>query len=284
MDLEHLVSAVAFQAGEEVVLDHLHRDRRRTLLRSFRREVRQGRPHETAHVDAVMTEELLVLHRQECVDDVGWDVGVRDGLRVLQLVEADLLAVDVVDVRALGERLELGKLHGKFLVRVHRRPDARRDTDHGGRDQQGTCCNDQQQPWDEPEETHSGFDDTAGLVPVDGRPRRSPLRSCTFAGDGRLTVSHGRRLVRTGRRRTRGDVGERPWRSADPTWCSGVPAWSPASMPPPVSRWTGRSGRSPRATVIGRHSWRARSVPARARSTMPSQSAEATSPSSPLPR
>ncbi len=39
------------------------------------------------------------------------DVGVLDRLGVLQLVDRDLVAVGVVDVGALGERLELGEHH-----------------------------------------------------------------------------------------------------------------------------------------------------------------------------
>ena len=70
MDLEHLVAAVTLEAGEEVVLDDLHRDRRRALLWGLGGEVRQRGAHETAHVDAVVAEELLVLDRQEGIDHV----------------------------------------------------------------------------------------------------------------------------------------------------------------------------------------------------------------------
>ena len=89
------------------------------------------------------------------------------------------------------------------------------------------------------------------LIGSTGEDRRGPPSP---PRDVRVQLCHRRRrrdrYVRAGRRRTRGDVGERPWRSADPTWCSGVPAWSPASMPPPASRWNGRSGRLPPAMPI----------------------------------
>ena len=149
--LQQLVAAVAFEPGEEVVLGHLHRDRRGTLLGRIGGEVRQRRSHQAAHVDAVVGEELLVLDHQERIDHRLRDVLVGDRLRVLELVERDLLAVDVVDVGALGERLELGQHDGQFFVGVRRRPHARCDADHRGREQQRAGGHDEQQSGNEAE-------------------------------------------------------------------------------------------------------------------------------------
>ena len=70
VDLQQLVAAVALEPAEEVVLDDLHRDRRRALLRGVGREVGQHGAHEAAHVDAVVDEEVLVLDGEERVDHV----------------------------------------------------------------------------------------------------------------------------------------------------------------------------------------------------------------------
>ena len=155
MHLQELVATVAFEPGEEVVLGDLHRDRRGALLGRVRCEVRQRRSHQAAYVDAVVGEELLVLDDEERVDHGLRDVLVGDRLRVLEFVERDLLAVGVVHVGALSERLELGQDHREFLVRVRRRPDPGRDTDHGGGEQQRSGGDDQQQPRDESENSHA---------------------------------------------------------------------------------------------------------------------------------
>ncbi len=109
-----------------------------------------------------MGEELLVLDDEERVDHGLRDVLVGDRLGVLELVERDLLAVGVVHVGALGERLELGQDHRELLVRVGRRPDPGRDTDHRGGEQQRSGRDDQQQPRDESENSHDADDDTGG--------------------------------------------------------------------------------------------------------------------------
>ena len=65
VDLEHLVADVALQPGEELVLRHLHRDRRRALLRGVRGDVRQGRSEQAAGVHPVVRVELAVLDSEE---------------------------------------------------------------------------------------------------------------------------------------------------------------------------------------------------------------------------
>ena len=90
MDLKQLVTTVAFEPIEEVVLDDLHGDGGSALLRSFGCEVRQCRSHKAPHVHAIMGEELLVFDNQERLNYLLRHFRVRNWLGVLKLVKRDL--------------------------------------------------------------------------------------------------------------------------------------------------------------------------------------------------
>ena len=88
VDLQHLVAAVALEAGEEVVLDDLHRDRRGTLLWARRR--RSSTAWRRTRLRTLMPswpKNSLSSTRQERVDHLRRDVCVRDRLGVLEFVE-----------------------------------------------------------------------------------------------------------------------------------------------------------------------------------------------------
>ena len=105
-------------------------------MRRVGREVRQRRPDEAADVDAVVHVELVVLDGEERVDHVLGHLGELDRLAVLQLERGDLVAGHVVDVRALGERREVGQLDRELVVGVGDPPQPGRDGDDDRRDQQ----------------------------------------------------------------------------------------------------------------------------------------------------
>ncbi len=193
VDLQQLVATVAFESRQEVVLDDLHRDRRGTLLRRVGGEVRQGGAHEAAHVHAVVAEELLVLHQQEGLDHRFGDVGVLDRLGVLEFVHGDLVAVGVVHVRPLRQRLERRKRHREFVVGVGGRPDARRDTDDHRRHQQGTTGDDERQSRDPAERAHNAEHATGGPSPIGGSP---PLPEKCLESRAWRTVAGPVRLAR----------------------------------------------------------------------------------------
>ena len=179
--LQQLVAAVAFEAGQEVVLDDLHRDRRSALLRCVGREVRQRRPEQAAHVDALVHPELVVLDGQERLDDVGRHLVERDRLAVLELVDRDLVALGVVHVGALGERLEVGQVGRYLLVGVGDPPQSRRHGDDDGRGEKCSCSDDQRQTEDPADATHSANEPTEGPPGQDGR-RSVPAAAGRAAG------------------------------------------------------------------------------------------------------
>ena len=172
VDLQQLVPTVALEPGEEVVLDDLHGDRRGALLRRRGGEVGQRRPHEAADVDAVVAVELLVLDEQEGVLDVLGDRRQRDRLAVLQLEHADLVAQRVVDVGALGERLERRQLDRQLLVGVGHRPDPGRDRDDDTGHQESTGGDHEPESGEPGQRTHS-----ASRLPAPTPPFPSPVRT-----------------------------------------------------------------------------------------------------------
>ena len=158
-DLQQLVAAIALEAGEVVVLDDLHRDRRRTLDRALRREVGQRRPQQTPHVDTVVHPELVVLDRQEGIDHVLGHIGERQRLAVLDLEDGDLATGHVIHVRASRQVGEVGQFDRNLGVGVGESPDPRRHSDHGGSEQQ--CPGpDHQGQAENPTQTHHSVPDT----------------------------------------------------------------------------------------------------------------------------
>ncbi len=171
-DLEQLVPTVAFESGHVVVLDDLHRDRRRALHRPVRREVRQGGPHQAAHVDTVVHPELVVLDSQKGIDHVVWHVGQLDRLAVLHLERGDFASGRVVHVRTLGEGGEVGQCDGCLGVGVGDPPHARGDGDHRGREQQRPGTDHQGQSEYPTQAQHSATDTTDGSQARGGRRLR----------------------------------------------------------------------------------------------------------------
>ena len=166
MGLQQLVAAIAFQTGEEVVLDHLHGDRGSALLRCVAREVRQRGADQRANVDAVVVEELFVFDDEERLHHLRGHVGVRNRLRVLQLEHGDFFAIAVIHIGALGKGFELGEHDRNFFVRVHNVPhpgshghDDSRDHERAGRD-------DREQTWKPAGDTHSECDSSGRFRPI----------------------------------------------------------------------------------------------------------------------
>ena len=63
--LQHLVAAVAWQAGQELVLHHLLGNRAGTLRRRVAGKVGEQRAEEPAQIDPAVRVELVVLYRQQ---------------------------------------------------------------------------------------------------------------------------------------------------------------------------------------------------------------------------
>jgi hypothetical protein len=117
---------------ELLELHELLGDRRAALADAAGVDVGLERPQHAAEVVAVVHPEAGVLDRQDGVHHVGRDLGQRDGLAVLLVLERrDELAVGGVHVRPLGERTERKPPR---LARAHVADEARGhgERGHGG--------------------------------------------------------------------------------------------------------------------------------------------------------
>ena len=184
MDLQQLVATVALEAGEEVVLDDLHGDRRGALLGRVGGEVGQRGPHEAAHVDPVVGVELLVLDGQEGVDDVLGDLrrGGSAGCSPAR-TRAISLPKRVVDVGPLGQRLERRQrrpaVSSWALATAHSRG-ATRDDDRGH--QQGPGGHHEPEAGEPGQRAHSATEAT-WRPPRPGPVTVPSIRSCFRAAD-----------------------------------------------------------------------------------------------------
>ena len=172
--LEHLVAPIALESGHVVVLHHLHRDRRGPLDRTLGGEVRQRGTEEASDVDPPVHPELLVLDGEERIDHVVGNVVERDRLAVLHFERCDLTTGHVEHVRALGEVGEVREFDRDLPVRVGDPPDARRDRDHAGRDEQSARTDDQRHSKNPAQPRHSAHETTDGVRPVGGSTATGP--------------------------------------------------------------------------------------------------------------